>query len=429
MHNGVKETLTEIRSAYWLLRGRQFVRKVIHRCLTCRRLEGKPFQCLPPPQLPEYCVRQSRPFQYAGVDFAGPLYVKQSSISENQKIWLCLYTCCTTRAVHLDLTPNLNAFTFLRCFKRFTARRGIPSNVVSHNAKTFKSASKIIHRVFDRPEVTRHFNDLRVQWTFNLERAPWWGGIFERMVKSVKRCLKKSVGRASLTYDELSTLVTEIEAVLNSRPLTYVSMDDLEEPLTPSHLMLGYRVLSLPDPPSTDDPDYNESATDLTRRMKHLLRTSEKFWKRWKREYLLEFREFHRTSQVSKGVSDAVQEGQIVTVYDEGHPRRLWRVGRIEEVIQGSDGKIRAARVRVHSKTGQSVALRRPIQHLYPLELIERPLDSQPEKATCTSSADSEISPNSQTEKQANADTPRASRPRRLAAAEARDRILGCATD
>ena len=153
---------------------------------------------------------------------------------------------------------------------------------MSDNAKTFKSASKIIQSVFNEPKVKKHFAELCVEWAFNLEKAPWWGGIFERMIKSAKHCLKKSVGRASLTYDELSTLVTEIEEVLNSRPLTYVSTDDLEEPLTPSHLLLGYRVLSLPDPTLSNDPDYGESANDLGRRMKHLLKTSEKFWKRWK---------------------------------------------------------------------------------------------------------------------------------------------------
>ena len=188
-------------------------------------------------------------------------------------MWLCLYMCCVTRAVHLDLMPDLNAFTFIRKFKHFTSRQGIPSQVVSDNSKTFKSASKIIQGVLNEPEVKKHFTELHVEWTFNLEKAPWWG-IFERMIKSAKRCLKESVGKASLTYDELSMLVTEIEAVLNSRPLTYVSMD---EPLTPSHLLLGYRVLSLPDPPLSDDPDYNQLANDLSRRMKHLLRTSEKF--------------------------------------------------------------------------------------------------------------------------------------------------------
>ena len=130
-------------------------------------------------------------------------------------------TCCVTRAVHLDLVPDLKAVTFIRSFKRFTARRGIPTKVVSDNGKTFKAASKIIQCVFDDPDVERQFTEFRVE-SFNLEKAPWCGGgggggggIFERMIKSAKRCLKKAIGRANLTYDELLTLLTEIEAVLN----------------------------------------------------------------------------------------------------------------------------------------------------------------------------------------------------------------------
>ena len=223
----------------------------------------------------------------------------------------------------------------------------------------------------------------------------------------------------------------KIEAVLNWRPLTYVSTDDLEEPLTPSHLLLGYRVLSLPDPPLSDDPDYDESANDLSRQMKHLLKTTERFWKRWK-EYLLELHEFHCTCKPSKGVQDVVREGQIVTVYDEGQPRGLWRVGRIEGVIPGVDGKIRSARVRVQSKTGRAIALRRPVQHLYPLEIgsQENSANSQSGRLT-TNTEDDDTPSNPQSENpdaQMADETPR-ERPRRSAAVEARDRILGCVTD
>ncbi len=186
-----------------------------------------------------------------------------------------------------------------------------------------------------------------------------------------KRCLKKVVGRACLTYDELQTIIIEIEAVLNSRPLSYVSTDDLAEPLTPSHLILGYRVLSLPDPSLGDDrdPEYSESGQELSRRMRHLMKTSEKFWRRWRREYLVELREFHRNRKVDRGVPDAVREGQVVTIFDDGQPRGLWRLGRIEGVLKSADGKIRGALVRTQSKTGRSTVLRRPIQHLYPLEV------------------------------------------------------------
>ncbi len=201
LHNGVKETLTELRSEYWLVKGRQYIRKVIHSCIVCKRQEGKPCHGNPPPPLPEYRVQQSRPFQTTGVDFAGPLYVKTSDGAGTSKVWLCLYTCYSTRAVHLDLVTDMTADTFIRSFRRFSARRGMPSRMISDNSKTFKSASK-------------YFSQHRVDWQFNLERAPWWGGIFERMIKSAKRCLKKSVG---LPYDELLTLIVEVEAVGLSR--------------------------------------------------------------------------------------------------------------------------------------------------------------------------------------------------------------------
>ena len=168
--------------------------------------------------------------------------------------------------------------TFMRCFGRFTARRGIPSTVVSDNGKTFKSAAKIIEGTLNDPSVKRYFIDLKVEWKFNLEKAPWQGGVFEKMIKSAKRCLKRAIGKTSLTYDELLTLVTEVEAVLNSRPLSYITEDDFEEPLTPSHLMLGYRVLSLPDSTAQEEPEYSPTPEDLSRRMKHVAETSRKFW-------------------------------------------------------------------------------------------------------------------------------------------------------
>lgn len=148
-HNGVKETLTEVRFQFWLVQGRQFVRMILHRCVVCRKTEGKPFKGKPSPPLPECRVSQARPFQFVGV------YIKPTGAQCKHKVWLCLFTCCTTSAVHLELAPNLNAFTFVRCFKRFTARRGIPSRVISDNAKTFKSAARMISKVFEDHTIKR----------------------------------------------------------------------------------------------------------------------------------------------------------------------------------------------------------------------------------------------------------------------------------
>lgn len=372
LHNGVKDTLAELRSEYWLVKGRQYVRRLIHKCVVCKRQEGKPCEANPPPPLPEFRVQQCRPFQTTGVDFAGPLFVRPSGASDgvSNKTWLCLYTCCATRAVHLDLVNDMTTATFIRSFKRFTARRGVPSRVISDNGRTFKSASKIITQMIQSSETKEYFDDLHVEWQFNLERAPWWGGIFERMIKSAKRCLRKSIGRNCLSHDELLTLIVEVEAVLNSRPLTYVSSEDVNEPLTPSHLLVGYRILTLPDYQLVSDHDVEHSISEkqLNCKLRHLENVLQHFWNRWKKEYLLELREFHRT-HVQKGNKYAIEKGDVVTIYDEGHPRGLWRLGKVEELIRGADGLVRGAQMKVVSKNGSPRLLRRPLQHIYPLEV------------------------------------------------------------
>ena len=146
-----------------------------------------------------------------------------------KKVWICLYTCCVVRAIHLDLVPDQTTPAFLRSFRRYVARRGVPRQVVSDNGKTFKAAAKALRDV---------------KWVFNIPKAPWWGGVFERLVRCIKRCLRKMVGQAKLSADELLTVLLEVEMVLNSRPLTVVSAEDVEEPLTPSHLIVGQRIMS-----------------------------------------------------------------------------------------------------------------------------------------------------------------------------------------
>ena len=212
MHGGVKLTLTELRARFWIVQGRQFVKKLLYRCVICRKLEGRPYQAPPSPSLPEFRVKECQPFAYNGVDFAGPLYAKNHT-GLQQKVWICLYTCCVTRAIHLDLVPSLNTSAFLRNLRRFSARRGTPLLMVSDNGKTFNSAAR---------EIKPLMNEARMKWCFNLEKAPWWGGIFERQVRSVKRCLEKTIGVAILTYAELLTVVVEMESILNCRSLSYI---------------------------------------------------------------------------------------------------------------------------------------------------------------------------------------------------------------
>ena len=147
--------------------------------------------------------------------FAGPLYVKSDCDCQPEmaKAWITLFTCSTSRAVHLELVPGMDTDTFLHCLKRFVGRHGIPRLIVSDNVKTFEKAERGLTAIFDSPLIQDYLSGRTIDWQYNPTKAPWWGSFFERLIKEVKLCLKKVLGRARLTFDELSTILVEIEAV------------------------------------------------------------------------------------------------------------------------------------------------------------------------------------------------------------------------
>jgi len=175
-----------------------------------------------------------------------------------------------------------------------------------------------------------------------------WGGVFERLVRSVKRCLKKTISEAKLTYEELLTVVIEVKMILNCRPL--VVCEDFEEPLTPSHLLCGRRLMSVPDNSSdTVQSDTDVQPKDLNKRMQRLNNVIIHFWKRWRSEYLLELRNSHRNA-TQRTTDRVVSIGDVGIVHDEDQPRGKWRIGKVENLITGSDGCVRGAVVPVKTK-------------------------------------------------------------------------------
>ena len=142
-------------------------------------------------------------------------------------------TCTATRMIHLELLRDLSATSLVRCLKRFVEKRGLPKLMLSDNGKTFKA------------DQLKAFNTRNgIIWKFNLARAPWWGGLFERLIRSTKRCLRKCVRNYTLTYEEFYTVLVDIEGALNTRPLFYLDENDIEEPLTPIHLYCRHRILN-----------------------------------------------------------------------------------------------------------------------------------------------------------------------------------------
>ena len=365
LHNGVRETLTELRSCFWVVKGRQAVKTVIGKCSVCKKIEGRSYAVPRSPPLPEFRLSDEFAFSRVGVDFAGPMYVKDIFAKGGgmNKVYIALFTCATSRAVHLELVPSLTAESFIKALTRFKGRRGTPTLIVSDNGKTFKDS-----------RVQAYCQRDGTKGRFNVEAAPWWGGFFERLVKSVKLSLKKCLRNARLNYDELSTTLVEVEAVLNSRPLTYV-YDEFEEPLTLSHLVIGRRILSIPSKNYSIDVPHTQQA--LSRRAKFLQSILNHFWNRWRAEYLTQLREQHRCSKRVSSLRK-VQVGDVVCIQEKTTPRQLWRLGRVQRLLPGPDGEVRSAVVKVKSGNLPSSEWRRPLQRLYPLEVK---LNAEPDNA------------------------------------------------
>ena len=227
-HNKTRETLNQIRSTYWIPQGRSLVKTVINNCRLCRIFEGKKCAYPTQPILPKARVEQDYAFRNIGIDYAGPVNIKNmfGDNSEIYKAWIALITCSSSRALYLDIAKDYGADALIDVLERFFSRYGIVKRVVSDNGSNFTAHTT-------QNYAKSHF----IRWSFNIEAAPWQGGLFERLIQSMKRILRKVLRKEVLTYDELFTVLKRIENILNNRPLTYVYDSEIGlPPLTPNHL-------------------------------------------------------------------------------------------------------------------------------------------------------------------------------------------------
>ena len=229
-HAGTNTTLTAIQQQFWIPTARQRIKSLLRRCTIYLKHGGKPYAISDPPPLSEIQTRDSIPFTITGIDFTGILYIHHESTES--KVYICLFTCATS---HLEVV------TFLLAFRRYTSRRSMPKIVVSDNASTYLAAADELQQLLQSEHLTEVMGRRGVLWNFIPKRAPWYGGWWERLIGLIKMSLKKVLGRSRVTLPVLQTLVVEVEAILNDRPLTHVSPDfDDSVPLTPAHLLHGH---------------------------------------------------------------------------------------------------------------------------------------------------------------------------------------------
>ena len=348
-HCGVDTLITAVRTSYWVVGLRCLAKRIKRFCASCQRQDA--VACNEPAApLPRDRVARAPPFTVTGVDFAGPIFAVDCP---RQKLYVCLFTCAVTRAVHLELTSSLTQSEFLMALRRFAARRGLPTTIYSDNALTFRGADMLLQR---------YFGHLAPKWKYIVPRSPWWGGWWERLVRSVKVGLRKSLGTRCLARAELETVLIEVESCVNSRPLTQVTDSvDSPSPLTPSHFLkgrgVGFQARVLEDPEAVSGRLLSERARVRERRLN-------RFWVVWSDEYLRNL-----PPSVRKFTSHGkLRPGSVVLIREEHVPRMKWVLGTVTKLYPGRDGVARSAEVRT-----QGGQLRtRAVQRLCDLEVLDK---------------------------------------------------------
>ncbi|XP_053376476.1 uncharacterized protein LOC128547529 [Mercenaria mercenaria] len=246
LHAGTNATVTNIRQKYWIPAIRQCVNAITRKCVTCRRVIGRPYSAPDPPPLPKIRVENAPPFTVTGADFTGAIQTKNNT-GTTSKANICLFTCAATRAIHLEVVTDLLESTFMQAFRRFVSRKSLLKVMISDNATTYQSAATSLRELFQSASISTSLSEMGTEWRFIPKRAPWYGGFWERLIGLTKVTLKKIIGRAYVTLETLQTITKEAECMINNRPLTHVpSSPDDPRPLTPAHLLYGRQTTSLP---------------------------------------------------------------------------------------------------------------------------------------------------------------------------------------
>lgn len=357
LHGGTQVTLSFIRRTYWIIGGRAPVRSHILKCGRCARYRGTRAQQLMG-QLPTARVVPARPFFNTSLDYAGPIMLKtwKGRAARTYKGYLAVFVCLATSAIHLEVVTDYTTEAFIAAYKRFTGRRGICATLRSDCGTNFVGADAELKRQFESS--SKELHELasllardHTEWIFNPPSAPHFGGKWEAAVKSTKYHLKRILKDVILTYEELTTITVQIEAVLNSRPLCPLSDDATDySALTPGHFLIGEPPTALPE------PNLATEKTSRITRWQLLRQKMDHFWSRWSTECLQRYQAIskwhHSSNEIKKGTL-------LVLITDERFPPGKWPLARVTELHPGPDGLTRVVTVRTAAST-----YKRPITKL-----------------------------------------------------------------
>ncbi|XP_040908610.1 uncharacterized protein LOC121191510 [Toxotes jaculatrix] len=359
-HQGRHITEGAIRAAgYWIIGSKRLVSSVIHKCVTCRKLRGR-LEEQKMADLPADRLTPEPTFTTVGLDVFGPWFImtrRTRGGSATSKRWAVLFTCMSTRAVHIELIETMSTDSFINALRRFFSIRGPAKLLRSDRGTNFVGACKELGINTDNTTVRKYLQEKGCSWVFNPPHASHMGGSWERLIGVARRILDAMLlqtGPTRLTHEVLSTFMAEVMAIMNARPLVPISTDpDNPAILTPA--MLLTQKMSAVSAPS----GCFEAAQLYGKQWKQVQCLADTFWKRWKGEYLATLQSRRKWTKDKPNV----KEGDVVLLKDGQAQRNDWPMGLIVKVLPSSDKKVRKVEVRI-VKDGTAKVLQRPISEI-----------------------------------------------------------------
>ena len=350
-HSGREYVLNLVRERFWIINASSVIRRILSKCLGCRRTQ-RPLCEKKMANLPAVWITPDKsPFTYVGVDCFGPLQVRRGR--SLVKRYGVIFTCLTIRAVRLQVGHSLDTDSLLMALRRFIARRGQVKIIRSDDATNFTSGERELRESINAWNQSKIHDTLlqkNIKWIFNLPSGSHFGGVWERCIRTARKILQALLQMQIIDDEILSTLMCEVESMMNGRPLTTVSTDQRDlEALTPNHLLLLQSETQLPPRLFSGEGCFSR------RRWKQVEYLSNIFWIRWSKEYLpqLQIRQKWLRKRRNLTVGDAV------LVSADNSPRNTWPLGRVLKVHSDKKGFVR--RVTVKTKSG---ILERPVDKL-----------------------------------------------------------------
>ena len=350
-HSGREYVLNLVREKFWIINASFVIRRVLSKCLSCRRRQ-RPLCEQKMADLPADRITPDKPpFTSVGVDCFGPLQVRRGR--SLVKRYGVIFTCMTICAVHLEVAHSLDTDSFLMALRRFIARRGQVKIIRSDNATNFTSGERELREsinAWNQSKIHHTLLQKNIKWIFNPPSGSHFGGVWERCIRTARKILQALLQMQTIDDESLSTLLCEVESIMNGRPLTTVSTDQRDlEALTPNHLLLLQAETQLPPGLFSEEDCFSR------RRWKQVQYLSNIFWRRWSKEYLPQLQIRQKWLRKRRNLT----VGDVVLVSADNSPRNTWPLGRVLKVHSDKKGIVR--RVTVKTMSG---ILERPVDKL-----------------------------------------------------------------